>query len=112
MYTSGEHGSSLSLRKTWAPLFEKHDVQLVFQGHDHHYERTKPQEAFVRDGVPTTYWVTGGAGAWLRRIKPQPFAAFTQAAYHFLGVSVDDRQLTVEAIARDGVVIDRVTVTR
>jgi hypothetical protein len=112
MYSSGEHGSSLYLRQAWGPLFERHNVQLVFAGHDHHFERSKPREDFVRDGVPTTYYVTGGAGAWLRGVKQQPFTAITQSAYHFLGVQVTDRELSVDAIDKGGFVIDRFKLTR
>jgi hypothetical protein len=111
-YTSGEHGSSMYVRNAWGPLFEKHNVQVVFTGHDHHYERSKPREDFVKDGVPTTYVVSGGGGAWLRTIKPQPFSAFTQATYHFIGVTASDRELTAEVIDKGGFVIDRFKVTR
>jgi hypothetical protein len=100
------------VRNAWGPLFEKHNVQVVFTGHDHHYERSKPREDFVRDGVPTTYVVSGGGGAWLRTIKPQPFSAFTQATYHFIGVTASDRELTAEVIDKGGFVIDRFKVTR
>lgn len=109
-YSSGDHGSSHTLRKAWGPLFEKHDVQLVLTGHDHHYERTTPREDFVKDGTPTTYVVTGGGGAWLRRVKPQAFTAFGLPAYHFVGVTVEGDRLTAEAIAKDGTVIDRFTI--
>lgn len=111
-YTSGEHGSSLYVRRAWGPLFERHNVQVVFTGHDHHYERSLPREDFVKDGSPTTYIVSGGAGAWMRGVKKEPFSAFTQAAYHFIGLTMNDRELTAEAIDRTGVVIDKFKVIR
>lgn len=109
-YSSGSHGSSLNLRKAWGPLFEQHDVQLVLTGHDHHYERIKPREDFAADGTPTTYVVTGGAGAWLRKVSPQAFTAASALEYHFVGFTAQGQQLTGEAIAKDGRIFDRFTI--
>lgn len=36
------HGSTKRVQDYWVPLFEKHDVDIVFSGHDHNYERTWP----------------------------------------------------------------------
>jgi len=44
-----------ALKPILHPLFQRHGVRLVFEGHDHVYYRT------VRDGI--TYVVTGGGGA-------------------------------------------------
>jgi hypothetical protein len=106
-YSSGWHGSSEDVRDAWGPLFEKYDVQLVVTGHDHHYERMKPQEAYVKDGVPTHYLLTGGGGASLRGADGADFTAATAEKYHFVGVTIDDRTLAIEAIDGDGVVFDR-----
>ena len=37
------------------PLFVKYNVSVVFTGHDHFYERVKPQKGIV-------YFVTGSGG--------------------------------------------------
>ncbi|MEB3327998.1 MAG: metallophosphoesterase [Candidatus Sericytochromatia bacterium] len=107
-YSGGAHGSSLHVRGAWGPLFERHDVQVVFTGHDHHYERSTPREDFVRDGRPTTYFVTGGGGAWLRRAQVRPHAAVVASTHHFLGVSLRAGRLLVEAIDVDGRTFDTV----
>jgi len=55
LYSSGEkHGADLELRKQLEPLFLKHGVDLVLTGHEHFYERLKPQ-----NGI--TYIITGSA---------------------------------------------------
>lgn len=60
IYSSGKrHGSSSDLRQLVEPIFIKHKVAAVFSGHDHFYERTRPQQ-----GVQ--YFVSG-AGGQLRR---------------------------------------------
>jgi hypothetical protein len=106
-YSSGDHGSSMYVRQAWSPLFEKHDVEVVFTGHDHHYERVIPREDYVKDGHPTTYFVSGGGGAWGRHAGHQAFTAESSVTYHFLGVTVDGDRVSVEAIDKDGRTFDR-----
>lgn len=106
-YSGGSHGSSQALRKAWGPLFEKHDAQLVLTGHDHHYERTTPREDYIRDGHPTTYLVSGGGGAWLRRHRAQPFTATGLSAHHFVGLEISRGQLKGQALSPEGHVLDR-----
>ncbi|MCC3769924.1 metallophosphoesterase family protein [Streptomyces sp. UNOC14_S4] len=38
--TTNSHASDGGVRDTWLPLFEKHQVDLVINGHNHVYERT------------------------------------------------------------------------
>lgn len=53
--SGGRHGSDEEVQQVLHPLFVKNGVDVVFTGHDHFYERIKPQ-----DGI--TYFVVGGAG--------------------------------------------------
>src|SRR5260370_8457339 len=39
----GRHGSEVDLRVRLEPLFLKYGVNVVYSGHDHIYERIKPQ---------------------------------------------------------------------
>jgi len=43
-HASGMHGSDEILKKQLEPLFVKHGVNVVFTGHEHFYERIKPQK--------------------------------------------------------------------
>ena len=55
-YSSGErHGSDTQMRQPLEPLFLKYNVSVVLTGHDHFYERTKPQKGIV-------YFVCGSGG--------------------------------------------------
>jgi len=45
-YSSGKHKSYLKIRDAWVPLFMKYGVGMVFNGHEHIYERTKPIGSF------------------------------------------------------------------
>ena len=40
------------LREYWVPIFDKHHVDLVLQGHDHAYQRTYPLRAHHRVDRP------------------------------------------------------------
>ncbi len=56
LYSSGrKHGSDFYLRRLFEPLFVKYGVAVAVAGHDHFYERIKPQQ-----GV--TYFVAGAGG--------------------------------------------------
>jgi 3',5'-cyclic AMP phosphodiesterase CpdA len=46
IYSSGKtHGSALGLRKQLEPLFTRYGMNVALSGHDHIYERTKPQQS-------------------------------------------------------------------
>jgi hypothetical protein len=60
LYSSGgRHGSEVDLREQLEPIFLKHGVNAVFAGHEHFYERLKPQKGI--------YYFTAGGSAKLRR---------------------------------------------
>ena len=64
LYTTSSHADDsdvLDLRKVFAPIFDKHHVDLVVNGHDHAYERTKslrPGAGFIEKA--TTFGGTTG----------------------------------------------------
>ena len=70
----GRHGSNVELRVLIEPLLVKHGVRIVFNGHEHFYERTTPQK-----GV--TYFIAGSGGQLRKgnvRRSPLTAAAFDQ----------------------------------
>lgn len=74
-------------------LFAKTGVEAVFAGHEHLYQKK------TVDGV--FYIITGGAGAQLY-VKNEE-----GGFHHFVHVTVDGDQVSVEVIDRDGKVRDR-----
>ena len=97
----GRHGSDVSLRVILEPLFVKYGVDVVFSGHDHVYERLKPQKGI-------TYFVSGSAGE-LRRgdVRPSGLtAAYYDQDQAFMLVEVAGDDLFFEAVARSGAAVD------
>lgn len=108
LYSSGgRHGSERDLRRVLEPLFVKHGVNAVFSGHDHIYERVKPQLGIY-------YFVSGSAGQ-LRPgdlTKTQLTAAGYDREQTFMLVEIEKDTMSVQAIARSGRTVDTATLPR
>jgi hypothetical protein len=113
-YSSGSgHGSDLTIRSVFAPIFEQNGVQLVLNGHDHVYERTLPMKTSGDPAaLPVTYIVSGGGGARLYTVSPGSFTAFARSAYHYVRAEASECQLTVEPIGLDGLPFETFTLDR
>lgn len=109
IYSSSEHGSQADLQALWMPLYDKHGVDVVFNGHDHDYERTWPMRGGVRvpDGQGTTYVVNGGGGAPLYRSGVSPFTAFSRSTYGYSLVDVAGNSMTLSAFSVEGTSVSR-----
>ena len=109
LYSSGDrHGSDLVKRKALEPLFLKYGVTVVFSGHDHVYERVRPQQGI-------TYFVVGSSGQ-LRKgniDKGTGFTAYANAVEQaFLVAEISGDQLHFNAVSRTGKVIDSGVIER
>ena len=80
----GEHGSDLTVRAAFAPVFERYGVQLVLSAHEHTYERTHPLRESAT-GTAVTYVVSGGGGGPL-------YACRDRRVDRLLGVAPSLRQ--------------------
>ena len=109
LYSSGDrHGSDVELRRILEPIFVKSNVSVVFNGHDHFYERIKPQKGIA-------YFVTGSGGK-LRRGNIDPSSGLTAKGFDrdnaFLAVEISGDELYFNAISRTGEIVDSGTITR
>jgi 3',5'-cyclic AMP phosphodiesterase CpdA len=104
-FSSGDHGSSMDVRRAWSPVFARNQVKLVLAGHDHSYERTNPQ-----NGV--TYIVTGGGGADLYDVGRSGFTATSAKRHHFLDLNVFADRIEGRAIDKSGTVFDTFTIQK
>lgn len=122
-YAAGGHDSRLSLRKSWELLLVEHQVDLVFNGHNHYYQRTWPVAhgevpAGVRkqdgnDVFPTgkapVYVVTGGGGAPLYEPKEDTFVAVSAMRHHHVLVQYSPGSLHCRAVDTKGEILDEFT---
>ncbi|HEY7914359.1 MAG TPA: metallophosphoesterase [Blastocatellia bacterium] len=103
LYSSGKkHGSDEKLRKRLEHMLVRYGVQVVFSGHDHFYERTKPQQGIQ-------YFVTGAGGKTRRGgvDKDSPIlAASYDADNQFMTIEVSEKEIEFKAISETGETID------
>ena len=104
LYSSGDHGSTLHLRWLWKPVFEYFDVDIVFNGHDHCYERAQVNNI--------TYVVTGGGGAPLYDVGCSWWTVHAEKTYHYCLVTANQSVLTFEAIKPDGTLFDAFSIEK
>lgn len=109
IYSSGErHGSNETLREQVEPLFTKYGVDAVFTGHEHFYERIKPQQGI-------TYFISGSA-AKLRRGNLEEDSTLTAKGYDqgytFMIVEIAGDEMHFQTINAKGETIDSGIVKR
>ena len=102
-YSSAKkHGSDTQLREIIEPIFLKYGVNVVLAGHEHVYERIKPQKGI--------YYFVSGAGGQLRVGDVKSQSPLTEKSFdqdmHFMLFEVVGDQLYFQAISRTGETID------
>jgi 3',5'-cyclic AMP phosphodiesterase CpdA len=108
LYSSGEkHGADVPLRETLEPLFVEHGISVVFTGHEHFYERLKPQKGI-------TYFISGSS-AKLRKnnIASSDMSAkgFDQG-YTFMLIEINKDDMFFQTIDERGRSVDSGVVHR
>jgi len=109
MYSSGQrHGPTPALRASLEPLFARYGVDVVFAGHEHFYERMRPQGGIV-------YVIQGGA-AKLRRGNIRRNSEITAQGFDsdrsFTLAEIVGDQMYLETISRTGTIVDSTVITR
>ena len=108
LYSSGEkHGADEALREQLEPLFVKYGVDVVFAGHEHFYERIKPQKGI-------TYFVNGSAAKRRRGNIGQSdiTAKGFDTGFVFMIVEIVSAQMSFQTIEAGGQTVDSGTITR
>jgi predicted phosphodiesterase len=108
LYSSGgRHGSDAALRDQLEPLFIKYSVDVVLSGHDHFYERLKPQKGI-------SYFVVGGS-AKLRSgdigttgLTAKGF----DTGYSFMAVEIAGDEFHFQTVSDQGKTVDSGTIKR
>jgi len=103
-YSSGNHGSTRYLRLIWGIAFEFFNVDIVFNGHDHCYERGKVGSV--------NYIVTGGGGAPPYDVGKSWWTIYSEKTYHYCLVTANQEELYFEAKKPDGTIIDSFSIQK
>jgi hypothetical protein len=108
LYSSGEtHGSADTQRQLLEPVFLRHGVNVAFMGHEHFYERIKPQKGVA-------YFIMGSS-AKLREGDLQKTSLTTfgnDTDYAFMLVEIAGDEMYFQTITGQGKTIDAGSVRR
>jgi len=100
VYSSGFYGNDHVAKRRFARLFQRYGVALYINGHEHHYERSKPIDG-------TTYLVVGGGGASLRPVQPLDQSAKAISSFSFAELEAHRDGLSITAWSDKGQRLDR-----
>lgn len=108
LYSSGSRrGPSEDLREILEPVLIKHGFDVVFFGHDHFYERIKPQKGIY-------YFLTGAGGKISKDLKKN--SPITDKGYDadlsFTLIEIDKDEMHFQTITRTGQTIDSGVIMR
>ncbi|CAA9298545.1 MAG: hypothetical protein AVDCRST_MAG77-5411 [uncultured Chloroflexi bacterium] len=103
--SSPHHSSNLRLRGILEPLFLRHAVTAVFNGHGHLYERAFG-DRLTPAHPPMLWYVAGGGGGVPQPAGRQPFTQHTEVTFHFLRVTIRGERLTTAGVRPDGTEFD------
>jgi hypothetical protein len=103
-YTSGPHPPNPGALRYWCPLLENGGVDLVFNGHNHYYERS------LHGGLNYLDVAGGGAPLYQATFK-NPYRQSYHSVLSFVKVHVTAQTLQVTALDTKLNVLDTCTVT-
>ncbi|HYG80411.1 MAG TPA: metallophosphoesterase [Pyrinomonadaceae bacterium] len=100
--SGGKHGSDTKLREVIEPIFVKYGMNAVFAGHEHFYERIKPQKGI--------YYFISGAGGKLRSGDVKDNSPLTEKAFDkdmsFMILEIADDEMHFQVISRTSETVD------
>ena len=97
----------MDLRSIIEPLFIKYNLNVVIAGHEHFYERLKPQKGI--------HYFTAGGSAKIRAgdiVVGAMTAKGFDTDQSFMLIEIDGDNLHYQAISRRGRVVDSGSITR
>jgi hypothetical protein len=115
-YNVGGHGGDSGVQNTLSPLISQYKVDLVFNGHNHYYERTYPLKGggpnptvtdtnlhLYKNPDGVIYATTGSCGAPLYDVGSAYYLAVAVKNYQYAKISVfTNNSLHMETFLDDG----------
>lgn len=110
-YASRPGRDNHPMRDAWGPVFDRHNVDIAFQGHDHAYMRTVPMRGHepATSGEHGTVYLVAVSGTKMYEQELPDYAVFgavNTRTYQIIEVDPVTGVLAYRAIAADGQVID------
>jgi hypothetical protein len=101
LYSSGQHAAESRdvIRPALEQALVNNRLNVVFSGHEHLYERIKPQHGIQ-------YFVSGGGGRYLYDYRPSEFDEIGLSEHHFMVAQLSGDRLFFEAITHAQKLID------
>lgn len=111
---SNEVGTGAANRKHWCPLFERYNVDAVFEHHDHTYKRSHP---LIDGHIDPNGVLYLGDGSWgkIRRPAPleeRPYLAVAEESFHLSVHRIEGPDRFHVALSDTGRVVDVCTSTK
>jgi hypothetical protein len=117
VYPSHPRRESPNLREFWVPVFDRHHVDLVLQGHDHAYLRTYSLRGHQRAGKPgagTSYVVAVSGDKFVDQAHRDYIeVGYTGlATYQTIGINAQKRRLSYHAYSEEGEIVDELVLEK
>ncbi len=117
VYPSHPRRDTPNLREYWVPVFDRHQVDLVLQGHDHAYLRTYPLRGHQRaanSGAGTTYVVAVSGDKFVDQAQRSYIeVGFTGVStYQTIEVKAQAPSLLYRAWTEAGAVVDELAIEK
>ncbi|HBA59423.1 MAG TPA: hypothetical protein DCZ92_01095 [Elusimicrobia bacterium] len=114
LYSTGAHGVIEAQLTALEPLFLKYKVDLVFHGHNHNYERTKPVSGGLPDEEKGIIYLTfggGGSPLYIQR-RNEDWSDKFLPVYNFGYFEVNGKNLKLTVYDKDGQPIDTLEIQK
>ncbi len=115
VFSSKSSRDNPEIREAWMPIFDKHEVALALQGHDHAYMRTHPLRNGKRVERPAdgTVYVMSVSGTKFYEQEPSEVTAVGfQDLQTYQVVGVEETRLTYRAYDPAGKQVDEVIIEK
>ena len=100
---------SEEVRRNWVPLFEKHNVKIAFENHDHAYKRTFPIKENTIDEKGIVFVGDGAWGVRVREVHDVDETWYLKKALsqrHFILLTLQGNHQQLTVINKEGEIID------
>ncbi len=115
LYATGEGRDGEKRRKAFLSTIDKHEVDLVLQGHDHTFGRTFPLKGSkrVKEHQKGTVYIVSVSGSKQYKLDPklnELFAVSGKNTQYYHIVHVEGSRMTLSSYSVDDVLVDEIVI--